>query len=127
MKIKNLLLSSITLTALAFAVSSCSDKKNEAPVITIYEPTDGSSWQVDSTIHIETTVTDDEGLHEMGVYVFNSGGTVFQEIVSVHDLKTKDYHEHITIPVAGTYTVKVAAEDHEGASAEKTVSITVTP
>ena len=125
MKIKNLFLSALVLSAFAFAVSACGDKKNEAPVITIDEPVDGSTWQVDSTIHIEATVTDDEGLHEMGVYVFNSGGTVFQEIVSVHDVKTKDYHEHFTIIGAGTYTVKVVAEDHEGLETTKQVGITV--
>lgn len=127
MKIKNLFLSALILTAFAFAVSSCGHK-NEAPVINLEEPDATSNLVLGDSIHIEGTVTDDESLHEMSITITNpSGGTVFQSFPTVHNLKTYDFHYHFTPLAAEVLTLTIIAEDHEGESATKTATITVSP
>ncbi len=122
----HILISTVFVTAfVTLFVSSCTKKENQAPVIAFVEPADGSVWQIDSTIHIEANLSDDESLHEMSVQIYSATDTVLEEFPVVHALKTKAYHNHISISTAGTYTVKITAEDHDGAQNSKQVGITV--
>ena len=41
------------IVALSLSISSCGDKKNQAPVITLEEPADGESIAVSDSLHIE--------------------------------------------------------------------------
>lgn len=128
MKIKNLFFSVQLLTFFAFTISSCSDKKNEAPVITLDEPANGETIVLGDSIHIEGMVTDDESLHELMIKVSNSAGaTVFQSVPAVHNLKSYTFHHHVTPFSADVHTLTITAADHEEVSSTKTVTFTVTP
>ncbi len=125
-KTQTIFLSLVVITAITFAVSSCGQKENQSPVVTIEEPLDNDTISVTDSLHIEGSLTDDESLHEASILVIQStGDTALQEYPYVHDLKTYDYHYHFHPSVVGTYTVKVTAEDHEEKSATTTRTFTV--
>lgn len=126
-KIQNALLAIAVTAGVSFAVSSCSKKsENASPVITLVEPADGESIAVTDSLHIEGNFSDDEGLHEASILVVKStGDTAFQQYPYVHDLKTYSFHYHFKPSSAGSYTLKVVAEDHDEMRSEKNVSFTV--
>ncbi len=126
-KIQTVVAGFVVLTALVFAVSSCSKKtENQAPVITLSEPGDGESISITDSLHIMGTLTDDESLHEASILVIGSGGdTAFQEYPVVHDLATYTFHYHFHPTHTGNYTLQVTAEDHDEAHSEKSVSVSV--
>jgi hypothetical protein len=114
-KVQNAFFALILISAIAVSVSSCSSKKqNRAPVITVEEPDDNAMIALTDSIHIEGTVTDDEGLHEMSVLILKStGDTAAREYPYVHDLKTYPFHYHFHPSATGTYTLQITAEDHD--------------
>lgn len=116
-----------TVISLVFIMASCSKKsENQAPVISIIEPTTGDSTALSDSVHIEITMTDDESLHEAAILVLGSAGdTAFQQYPTVHALKTYTFHQHFHATAAGSYQLKVVATDHDMKSAEKTVNLSV--
>ena len=123
---QTIFLALVVIIAITFAVSSCGQKENQTPVVTIEEPADNDTISVTDSLHIEGTLTDDESLHEASILVIQStGDTALLEYPYVHDLKTYDYHYHFHPSSVGTYTVKVTAEDHEEKSSTVIRSITV--
>lgn len=125
-KTQTIILSLTVIAALAFTISSCDPKQNTAPVIDIEEPLASDTILLGDSVHVEGTVTDDESLHELMVTVTNAtGGTVFQSVPTVHDLKTYSFHYHVTPLSTGTHTLTVIAEDHEEKSATATRTFVV--
>ena len=126
MKKKQIIFLSLTLIAtVACTISSCA-KKNAAPVIDIEEPLNNDSTSVGDSLHIEGKITDDESLHEAGIVIIKStGDTAFQDYPYVHDLKTYNFHYHFHLSTAGTYTLRVTAEDHKEKSTTDSRTITV--
>ena len=119
-KTQTILMAAFVLFALTATVSSCKKNENKAPVITLMEPENNSSVTVGNEIHIEGTMTDDESLHEAAILVIKGTDTVQATYPMVHELTTYDFHVHADATTAGSYTVKVFAEDHDG---EQTVVI----
>lgn len=126
-KIKIAYLAFTFIAILAFTISSCGSKKeNAAPVITIEEPEDGVTIPLTDSAHIEGVVTDDESLHELSIVVVKStGDTVLEAYPNVHDLKTYSFHYHFHPSTVGNYTLHVTAEDHDSKSATSMRSIIV--
>ena len=124
--LKTMLLASTVMATIAFTISSCGKKENQAPVITINEPADNETVTIPDSMHLEGLVTDDNSLHELSVLIIKStGDTALQEYPYVHDLKSYIFHYHFHPSSVGTYTLKVTAEDHDAKSTTATRSITV--
>ncbi len=124
-KMQTILMAVVVLLALTVTTSSCSKKaENKAPVISLVEPEDNSTVTVGNEIHVEGTMTDDESLHEAAILVIKGTDTVLATYPTVHELTSYPFHIHADATTAGTYTVKVFAEDHDGA--QTTVTRTVT-
>ena len=115
----------IVAVATITLISSCGHK-NAAPVVTLDEPADAGVFTVGDTVHVEGDLTDDESLHEASILFFRAGvDTPLAEYPYVHDLKSYHFHHHVPVMNAGSYQVQVVAEDHDGESATKTVTVTV--
>ncbi len=103
------------------------------PVITVVEPMadDTLSLAVEPEIHIEFTVTDETGLHELNVLLIkNNVDTLMNESPAVHDLKTYSFHEHaIPTGISSLTPMKaiLTAEDHGENKEVKTISFFITP
>lgn len=123
-KTQTILMAVVVLLALTASVSSCKKNENKAPVISLVEPEDNSTVTVGNEIHVEGTMTDDESLHEAAILVIKGTDTVLATYPTVHELTSYPFHVHADAATAGTYTVKVFAEDHDGA--QTTVTRTVT-
>lgn len=123
-KTQTILMAVVVLLALTASVSSCKKNENKAPVISLVEPEDNSTVTVGNEIHVEGTMTDDESLHEAAILVIKGTDTVLATYPTVHELTSYPFHVHADATTAGTYTVKVFAEDHDGA--QTTVTRTVT-
>jgi hypothetical protein len=123
-KAQTILMAVVVLLALTASVSSCKKNENKAPVISLVEPEDNSTVTVGNEIHVEGTMTDDESLHEAAILVIKGTDTVLATYPTVHELTSYPFHVHADATTAGTYTVKVFAEDHDGA--QTTVTRTVT-
>ena len=110
--------------------SSTDDTK---PIITIAEPTanDTISLTLESEVHIEFTVTDNVGLHNLSVLIIkNNIDTLMNETPSVSDLKVYSFHEHlIPIGIASLtgFKVLIKAEDHSGNMESKVIDFYVEP
>ncbi|HRN93262.1 MAG: hypothetical protein M9931_01740 [Chitinophagales bacterium] len=113
------------LITILFAVASCT-KENKAPVITFEEPEAGTITTIPNETHIEGSVTDDDGLKDIRVYVFNTAmDTLMNEYLDAAGAKEKRFHYHYMATIAGSYTATVAATDLKGVSATKSVKFTV--
>jgi hypothetical protein len=127
------------LIAIAFLFFiSCSKNSSSStditrPVITMAEPMpdDTSNLSVEPEVHVEFTVTDEVGLHELSVLVIkNNTDTLMNETPSVSDLKVYAFHEHL-IPAGIIATVPfkaiIKASDHAGNVQSTVVNFYVTP
>lgn len=124
-KTPTILTATVVLFALTTSISSCSKKaENKAPVINMLEPENNSSVTVGNEIHVEGTMTDDESLHEAAILVIKGTDTVLASYPTVHELTTYDFHVHADATTAGSYTVKVFAEDHDGEQTVVTRTVT---
>lgn len=124
-KMQTILTVTIALLSITIATPSCSKKaENKAPVITMLEPEDNSSVTVGNEIHVQGTMTDDESLHEAAILVIKGTDTILASYPTVHELTTYDFHAHADATTAGSYTVKVFAEDHDGEQTVVTRTVT---
>ena len=125
MKISKPVLVTCVVALLASFLYSCS-KKNEAPIIVITKPVNNDTIITPDTLTVQGVVTDDKSLHQMSVIILSStGDTVFKEYPYVHNLKTYPFKYDILITdtISGTYSLHVAAEDHDLAVSEKTLNV----
>lgn len=124
----------LTLLTAILIVPACKDEHDHhddttAPAVTIHTPVENDT--ISGEVHMEITVTDEGGLHEMDVTVTkDADGTIlFSESPTVHDKTEYDFHEHFTpalteeIPVTLTVTVS----DHSDHITTKTVKFKVKP
>lgn len=118
-----LLLLSISLVTIF--ISSCK-KENQAPIITFEEPEVGTIVTIPDESHIEGSVTDNDGLKGMYIYVFNTtNDTVMNVYLDAAGAKEKRFHYHYVPTVAGSYKAQVAATDSKGLTATKSADFTV--
>ena len=110
--------------------SSTDDTK---PIITIAEPTtnDTITLTLEPEVHIEFTITDNVGLHNLSVLIIkNNIDTLMNETPSVSDLKVYSFHEHL-MPIGITsltgFKVIIKAEDHSGNMESKVIDFYVEP
>lgn len=103
------------------------------PIITMVEPlaNDTLSLAVDQEIHVEFTVTDETGLHDLSVLLIkNNTDTLMNETPAVHDLKVLSFHEHaIPTGIVSLVSMKaiIKATDHGGNVDTKTIDFFVEP
>lgn len=93
----------VSLALLALFFLACKKDDGDGPVITINQPLATATFANGDTIHVQGTVTDDEGLHE-----------VFVELVNTSDgdavLWSAGGHTHDNpYTFEGSYVVNVAA------------------
>lgn len=123
-KIQTIVIAVILFPAMVFIVSSCSKKENQAPVVSITEPSDNQMFSIPDSVIITGTVTDDESLHEMSLVIVKAtGDTIAKVFPYVHELKTYNFNYEFRPSDAGTYSIQVTAEDHTEKST--TVSRTI--
>jgi hypothetical protein len=125
MKISKPFILICVVVLLASLMYSCS-KKNGAPIIVIAKPVSNDTIITPDTLTVQGVVTDDKSLHQMSIIILTSiGDTVFQEQPYVHNLKTYSFKYDILITdtISGTYSLHVAAEDHDLAVSEKTLTV----
>lgn len=117
------------ILSLGTYLSSCGDKSNNAPVVTLTDPENNSTVSLSDSVHIEGKMTDDESLHEASIIIKNTGtgDTVFTQYPTVHDLKTYTFHYHFRPVVVGAYKLSVTTEDHDGKSSVAERDFTATP
>ena len=126
-----LLATIITLNACHKAHTDNSDTTK--PVITVAEPmtNDTLSISADPEIHIEFTVTDQAGLHDLSVLLIkNNTDTLLNETPTVHDLTVFSYHEHVMQSgITSLVNMKaiIKADDHGGNVETKTIEFFVKP
>lgn len=114
----------LIIASLVF-VSSCS-KENKAPVITFEEPEVGAIDTIPNETHIEGSTTDDDGLNNINVFVFNAANdTLMKDTINAAGAKEKRFHYHYTATAAGSYSAQVVASDIKGLTATKSVGFTV--
>lgn len=131
---KILALAIATLISLNACHKTHADSNDTAkPIITMVEPmaNDTLSLAVEPEIHVEFTVTDETGLHDVSVLLIkNNTDTLMNETPTVHDLKVFSFHEHV-IPtgIASLVPMKVVikAADHGGNVETKTIEFFVEP
>ncbi len=126
---KTVLLFLVTVSAVfILTTQSCKEKENQAPVVTVDEPTNGETISLGDSIHIEFTATDDEELHEASVIVkSHMGDTVFADYPVVHALKTYSYHEHFVPADTGMFHIHINVADHDDKTTSKEVEVNVMP
>lgn len=124
---------SLLVALTAFFFTACTkhdhDEDNEAPVLTLEEPEEGST--VTGEVHIEGKVTD-ESLHEMSIALTrdSDGSELFSTNPEVHDETEYDFHEHYQpTALAGetAVTLTIVVEDHRENKTTKTVKFKVKP
>ncbi|PID27242.1 MAG: hypothetical protein CR982_06500 [Candidatus Cloacimonadota bacterium] len=102
--------------------SSSTEPSNEAPIVSIDSPTDGSSFAIGETVSIEITATDNDGTVEnVDLYVNETMVTSLTSSPFNYDWNTADFEE-------GTYSLKVVAKDNGDLTTESNeVAVTLTP
>lgn len=127
----------LTTIALLLTAGLCACNKSTIvsrtkPVITITEPApnDTSSIAMEDSVHIMAGIIDSTGLHDVIVNITDSAGrNVFTDSQSV-STKAYTYHEHFhpdTVTRLLSYTLKVAASNHNGDTSSQTVRFYVKP
>ncbi|HLP19651.1 MAG TPA: hypothetical protein VK174_05090 [Chitinophagales bacterium] len=106
-------------------VSSCKKDKTP-PLITIMQPTDTTVVTIPDSIHIDVSLAEEDGMHEMSIFLIDdSGDTAFVQYPYVHNLLTARYVGNYFPPVAGIYTLYVTASNHSANSTVASRSVTV--
>ncbi|HLP52980.1 MAG TPA: hypothetical protein VK154_18960 [Chitinophagales bacterium] len=127
MKIKHkfYFLAFVTGFAVLAGVSSCKKDKTP-PLITIMQPTDTTVVTIPDSIHIDISLAEEDGMHEMSIFLIdNTGDTAFVQYPYVHNLLTARYVGNYFPSVAGIYTLYVTASNHSGNSTLASRSVTV--
>ena len=99
--------------------SSCNSDDIEVlgPVITLTTPTDQQDFAIGDTIFIQGDITDNEGLHELMVMVYQeeSGNTILDYTPTVHDMASFHIDTFVvpTDTVHVHYHLKIEAWDHD--------------
>ena len=116
MKIKFLLILTIVLI-MGFSSCKTDDIEVLGPVITLTTPTDQKDFEIGDTIFIHGDITDNEGLHELMVMVYQeeSGNTILDYTPTVHDMASFHIDTFVlpTDTVNVHYHLKIEAWDHD--------------
>jgi uncharacterized lipoprotein YajG len=99
-------------------------KDDQAPQITITSPTDNQVFTNGQVISLAGSVSDDDQIHMVHIYVtnHNSGASVLH--VAEHlDAKNYTISQTFTAQSGTSYDIEVEAEDHSGNSADKKLSV----
>ncbi len=105
--------------ALLSGFSSCKTDDIEVlgPVITLTTPADTQEYAIGDTIFIHGDITDNEGLHELMVMVYQveSGNTILDYTPTVHDMASFHIDTFVvpTDTVHVHYHLKIEAWDHD--------------
>lgn len=110
-----------SILTIGLFLSSCG-KDNEAPVINIISPVEGSTLAKGKTHNVTGTVTDDTGLAEIGL-----GGS---NKITKFDTPTSHSLTNITLTIPDTTKatqgeVTLTAKDVDGLSSTKTVTFKI--
>lgn len=102
-----------------------------APIITIHNPADGTSYNPEETFLFEAGVQDESALESVTLSVSGPDG----QNQLVHELEREDFinnstaaniSENISLGTeTGTYTITVEASDEEGNTSDKSVRVVV--
>lgn len=136
--LKSQIFSLVLVSAFSFLIS-CSKNNHTSsndtvkPVITMAEPLpdDTTTLSVEPEVHVEFTVTDEVGLHELSVLVIkNNTDTLMNESPAVSNLKVYAFHEHLIptgIAAVVPFKAIITASDHAGNVQSTIVNFYVTP
>jgi uncharacterized lipoprotein YbaY len=115
----------IALLAVACLAACKKDKGDtEKPTITIMTPTANQQFTPGQVVNISATITDNDGLHEIHLFVTNkaSGADVVHMAQHV-DVKTYNLNNTFTAGAGITYVLKFAATDHSGNHTESQLEV----
>jgi hypothetical protein len=126
------------MAAILFSFNACHKTQADSndstkPVITVVEPMadDTLSLAVEPEIHVEFTVTDETGLHNLSVLLIkNNTDTLMNETPAVNELKVFSFHEHaIPTGIVSLVSMKaiIKAADHGGNVETKIIDFFVEP
>ncbi|MEM9885872.1 MAG: Ig-like domain-containing protein [Bacteroidota bacterium] len=90
---------------------------NMPPMVSFTTPTDGQTFQEGTNLNIEASASDSDGTI--------AGVELFYEGVSQGTDNNAPYQWTVNNLVAGTRTLQVVATDNDGATAQETITITV--
>ncbi len=134
--IKSIVLVSISVIALLFAVSCKKETTNQPPVITPADeltPQPGNTYiVVDSgePIHVEFDVTDDHGLSQGMVTVYNvtTGHTIYDTMFNISGT-SYSFHQHIypTVTDTNIASITIMFTDDNTAMSMDTVLVKLLP
>ena len=105
------------LYAACIAAIACSCKKDAGdlsrPVITLISPTNNQSFTAGQTVTISATITDNDELHEVHLYVRNKATSAEVLHLEEHtDMKTYNLLKTFTAQAGITYKIELEANDH---------------
>ena len=95
----------------------CSCKKDAGdtsrPVIALSSPTDHQTFTAGQTVTISATITDNDELHEVHLYVRNKAtGTEVLHLEEHTDMKAYNLLKTFTAQAGITYKIELEANDH---------------
>lgn len=105
------------------ASNTCNDPSNQAPSVSFTKPVNGDTYEEGVTLVANVAATDDGEVDNVKLYL--NGSLVRQENVSPYDWNHKGQDPVLQNMSAGTYTLKAVAIDDDGATTEKSITITV--
>ena len=105
----------VAVCVLVFFSCSKNGGDTEKPVVVLNTPSGNQTFPASSVVTISGTVTDNDEIHEVHIYVINKKSDT--EILHFHahaDAKTYSFIQTFTAQAGVTYKIEVQADDHVG-------------
>jgi hypothetical protein len=115
----------LVLLCLSILAGCSKDAKDVTPpVITLTSPANNQQFTAGQVVNIDGTVTDDDQIHEVHIYVINKA-TSAEVLHSEQHLDSKSFTiaQHFTVVAGVTYQIRVQANDHTGNENEKDLEV----
>ena len=100
---------------MAVLLCSCTKDAGDTsrPVIALTSPTDHQTFAAGQTVTISATITDNDELHEVHLYVRNKAtGAEVLHLEEHTDLKTYNLLKTFAVQAGVTYKIELEANDH---------------
>lgn len=112
------------MAVLLFANCSKNNRDNQPPVINLSSPSNHQTFAVGDKVPITATISDDDELHEVHLYVKNKATGIDILHVEEHpDTKTFNLSKTFAGQSGVTYKIQIEANDHSSNQAEVEIEI----